>query len=217
MGWKIQLIALCLFISIHVPPRSPTPGPDDPAVKATLFGFDTLSWIARRVTQGKRKQNKTLVFQPWSPHLCQGAGVGAWSWSPATFLIITTLPSANGDVLILYKKGRGQTQRGQRFLMLTTSQKQLSRRKTQTYQAAFREGFFRRPCRRGWSLIPLPEGHWVLTKQKLLRWLRGGRCPNGRTARKKEETKQKKHAYDPQPKKKKKVNTRRSIEKVLLR
>lgn len=92
-------------------------------------------------------------------------------------------------------------QQRHRFLMLTTSQKQLSTRKTKTYQAAFREGFFRRPCRRGWSLIPLPEGHWVLTKQKLLRWLRGGRCPNGRTARKKEETKQKKHAYDPQPKK----------------
>lgn len=102
--------------------------------------------------------------------------------------------------------------------MLTTSQKHLSTRKTKTYQAAFREGFFRRPCRRGWSLIPLPEGHWVLTKQKLLRWLRGGRCPNGRTARKKKETKQKKHAYDPQPKKKKKkVNTWQSTEKALLR
>lgn len=107
-------------------------------------------------------------------------------------------------------------QQRHRFFMLTTSQKQLSTRKTKTYQAAFREGFFRRPCRRGWSLIPLPEGHWVLTKQKLLRWLRGGRCPNGRTARNKEETKQKKHAYDPQPKKEERKYMT-TTEKALLR
>jgi len=166
---------------------------------------------------GKKEAKQNSRVSALEPSSLPGSWCGSLELVSGYFSDYNHTSKRYGDVLILYKKGRGQTQRGQRFLMLTTSQKQLSRRKTQTYQAAFREGFFRRPCRRGWSLIPLPEGHWVLTKQKLLRWLRGGRCPNGRTARKKEETKQKKHAYDPQPKKKKKVNTRRSIEKVLLR
>lgn len=66
-----------------------------------------------------------------------------------------------------------------------------------TYQAALREGFFGKSCRRRWALIPLPECHGVVTDQKFPGRLRGWRMP--KTKKKKdmgERDKQNKHAYD---------------------
>lgn len=69
-----------------------------------------------------------------------------------------------------------------------------------TYQAALREGFFGKSCRRRWTLIPLPECHGVLTDQKFPGRLRGRRSANDRKAKKEEDMgekdKQNKHAYD---------------------
>lgn len=58
----------------------------------------------------------------------------------------------------------------------------LSRQRT--YQAALREGLFRKPCRRSWALIPLPECHGVLTDQKFPRRLRWRRRFNDRKVEK---------------------------------
>lgn len=70
-----------------------------------------------------------------------------------------------------------------------------------TYQAALREGLFRKPCRRSWALIPLPECHGVLTDQKFPRRLRWWRRFNDRKVEKgkgtrKRKKKQNLHAYD---------------------
>lgn len=54
-----------------------------------------------------------------------------------------------------------------------------------TYQAALREGFFRKSCRRRWNLIPLPERHGVLTDHKSPGRLGGWRRAHDREAKKK--------------------------------
>lgn len=72
--------------------------------------------------------------------------------------------------------------------------------RARTYQAALREGLFRKPCRRSWALIPLPECHGVLTDQKFPRRLRWWRRFNDRKVKKgkgtrKRKKKQNLHAY----------------------
>lgn len=61
-----------------------------------------------------------------------------------------------------------------------------------TYQAALREGLFRKPCRRSWALIPLPECRGVLTDQKFPRRLRWWRRFNDRKVEKGKGTRKRK-------------------------
>lgn len=78
-----------------------------------------------------------------------------------------------------------------------------------TYQAALREGFFGKSCRRRWALIPLPECHGVVTDQKFPGRLRGWRMPKTKKKRiwEKETSKTSMHTIKSQQKKKERENT----------